>query len=119
MPDFAAVNRNLRELREDIAALQALTTNLKPLALRPSEKTTDTGKLKRLQLHIAMRDVFNDSELRLLAAELGINVGDLEGDTLTERCLSLALLMNRHGRFGELLTALSGQRPHVDWLAFE
>lgn len=107
--------RHIRELREDAAGLQAQLNKDR----RPSGKTTDTDKLgRRVALHIAIRDTFNEGELRLLAAEVGANYADLEGDTHSERCLSLALLMQRHGRFGEFLKVLASERPHVDWLAF-
>lgn len=115
--DFAAVNRNLRDLREDVAALYAAQNAFQN---GTDKRTTDTDKLnKRRLLHTAMMDVFDDGELRLLAAELKVPYDELEGDVLSERCLSLALMMQRRGRFAELLAELERHRPHVDWFAFE
>jgi len=48
-----------------------------------------------------------------------LNFEDVEGDTLSEKCLSLALMVDRYGRRAELLTELTAVRPNVDWTAFE
>jgi len=84
-------------------------------------KTTDTDKLKRRgMLHAAIYDTFNDSELRVfVTGNLGWNYEDIEGDTLSERCLSLALMADRHGKRARLLDELRGARPHVEWAGFE
>ena len=110
--DFAAVNRNLRDLREDVAALYAAQNAFQN---GTDKRTTDTDKLnKRRLLHTAMMDVFDGTELRLLAAELKVPYDELEGDVLSERCLSLALMMQRRGLAfdeGGRLAACSASAP--------
>lgn len=107
---------HIRELNESQATHNYRLTKLEKA---PNKRKTDTDKLKRrLLLPQGIADVFDLGELRLLAYRLSIDFDNLAGDGLVDKALSLALLMQRNGRFLELLRVLGEERPLVDWSAF-
>lgn len=61
-----------------------------------------------------MASAFNLEELALLSFDLGVDVDELEGETVAEKADALRARMQRHGRLGELLWQVSGQRPTLD-----
>lgn len=84
------------------------------------ERLPDTGELKhRVLLHKEIDDYFSLDELREMILELGIDYDNLPGERKIDKALELALLMNRLGRFKELLEVLTEKRPFLDWSEFE
>ena len=79
-------------------------------------------------LHMEIDRVFSMAELKLFAASLAlpdrngrlrpIDLENVEGETKIEKCLGLAMLMDRHGRLLDLLKALADERPEEDWSVF-
>lgn len=75
-----------------------------------------TGPLRRRQLlHVLLAEYFSIDELRLLAAEVGIDPDEVGGASKTEWALNLALYANRHGLFRQLVAAAQAHRPHVSF----
>jgi hypothetical protein len=70
-------------------------------------------RLRRLRQQILHR--FDESELRTLSFELGILYDDLKGDTRQDKVGELLRHFVRHGRLDELVSALTAERPLVDW----
>lgn len=50
--------------------------------------------------------------------ELGVDYDNLSGERKIDKALELAMLMNRLGRFKELLTVLAEKRPFINWSEF-
>ncbi len=117
--DFAALLRNERELRKAIARLESRLDKVEN-EIAANERTVDTGELdKRSLIYVAIRDSFSLADLRMFAFSLGVDYEELEGDTKGEKCMHLALYMQRRGRWAEFLGALANERPKVNWKVFE
>lgn len=56
---------------------------------------------------------FNKAELRLLCADLGVDIESLSGGTIEELALSLVELMGRRGRIPELTAAVQQRHPET------
>ena len=118
--DFAALLLHIRELNGTAATHGHRLTKLEesPEA-SPIDKQLDTGELsKRRFLPVVIAEKFNLSDLRMMAYGLDLDFENLVGETVEDKALSLVLVMQRNGRFSELLKALAGQRPKVDWSKF-
>lgn len=81
-------------------------------------KATSDRLSQRRFLHMAIAEMFNESELNLLAYELDFNPENLTGGMHEERALWLTLHMQRHGRLRELIKMLQKKRSHIDWSEF-
>jgi hypothetical protein len=100
---------HIRDIRAEMARLGS---KVKAVELRLAE--SPSGDMPA-HLHDAIADAYNLAELRLLAAGLGLNHEELNGEGLTDTALSLVMWSRRHGRLPALLAALREQRPHVCW----
>lgn len=108
----------MQRMVRDIAGLQAQIDAV-ATRIEDARPKTDTDRLRRRKLlHVAIADTFNVSEMNVLAGELGIRDGDIDGQMHEERALNLALYMQRHGRFHELIETLKQKRPSVQWSNF-
>ncbi|PIE80903.1 MAG: hypothetical protein CSA11_06670 [Chloroflexi bacterium] len=76
-----------------------------------------TQEPKALELLKLLRDCivnhFNQSEFNELCFDLGINVDNLDGETLSDHARELVLLLNRLGRCPELVLYCREKRPNV------
>ena len=73
-----------------------------------------TVKISRREFYEAISDAFNEEELRTLCSiKLGINYDDLPGDGLAAKLRELITYFERRDRNGELIGAVSTQRPHL------
>jgi hypothetical protein len=113
MPDFSAILVHIRDLRAELARI-----NSRVSALRSMEFPSEPGTAVSGRLHEAIAEYYNLAELRMLAAALGLNHEELDGEGLGDTALELVLWMRRHGRLEALLTALAAQRPHVNWSGY-
>lgn len=78
---------------------------------------TDTGELRRRDyyLHEKISERFSPSELVGFMYSLGIDPGDVPGETHDEQCLQFVMYCERHGMMIELLAKLREKRPRYEW----
>jgi len=62
---------------------------------------------------------FNQSELRDLAFQVGIDYDNLPGDNKADKARELVQYLERRGRSPELVAMCLRQRPNVDWPLYE
>jgi hypothetical protein len=74
----------------------------------PERKARETI-IKGLRTH------FDDPELRLLCADLGIDYDEIPGQTKGEKCLKLVNYFARRQLLDELRDACRQARPGADW----
>lgn len=62
---------------------------------------------------------FDQGEIVLLCADLGVNFQHIPGETKLLKIQHFILYMNRRGRMDDLITCLQQERPHVDWSIYQ
>lgn len=89
---------------------------------RPAKNTTGTGSLVNNGLTVTMPQIrtfivqhYNDSELRDLCFELGIDYENLPGGGKADKARELVAHCNRRGRLAELVELCRSQRPTAPW----
>lgn len=111
--DFAALRLHLRHIVRDLAAaaaqIEILTQRMN--ALDSGTAGTRQGRL----LHVAIADVFSESELNLLAHELDVEDGAVMGQLHEERCMNLVEYVRRRGQLSQLMRVLGQKRPSINW----
>lgn len=110
MPDFSAILVHVRDMRAEIARLNHRVSALRSTVSPSVDEVALSGRL-----HETIADYYNLAELRLLAADLGLNHEELNGEGVGDTALALVLWAGRHGRTAALMTILADQRPHVCW----
>lgn len=60
-------------------------------------------------------EYYDETELRELIMELGINIGRVEVDTVQETTVRLVNYCERHGLSARLIELCQRGRPFVDW----
>jgi len=71
------------------------------------------GEVNLVQLRQALDDGYNDSELRDLCFELGIDYEDLPGDGQSAKARELVLYARRHGLLAQLVEKVMRERPQL------
>lgn len=79
----------------------------------PSASPTDRSQLTRLRQMLTSR--FNESDLKLITYDLGLDYSDLPGDEFRLKALQLVDEMNRRNRLNDLITLAKQLRPEIDW----
>ncbi|MBK8900069.1 MAG: hypothetical protein IPM53_02690 [Anaerolineaceae bacterium] len=72
-----------------------------------------TQQEQLIQLRQSIIAQFNIAELRLLCADLGLNIESLSGNTIEELALALVEWMDRRGRISELTAAVQQRHPEL------
>jgi hypothetical protein len=74
---------------------------------------TDSSSADQRALRIAMRSVYDRSELSRLCREMGVDIENLPGRTLENQILDLIDLCHRHGLRHRLLEFLQAGHPEL------
>jgi hypothetical protein len=85
-----------------------------PATSRPASYQPDTVP-PSANLREKLIAAFNDSELRDLCADLGIDYESLGGEGKTGKVRELISYCERHDRLPDLLAYARGKRPRVEW----
>lgn len=118
MPGFQAVNRHIRDLKEEMAELRTLLPSLlSPANTEPTSKRATVRRDRRAEGRIidAMIEVFDLQELEDLALDVGVNYQAILGEGLRGKAMGLVSHFARHGRLDLLVNQLATERPHIDW----
>ncbi len=83
------------------------------LAMTVESHPLGNGEVNLVQLRRALDDGYNDSELRDLCFELGIDYEDLPGDGQGAKARELVLFAKRHGQIAQLVEHVMRNRPHL------
>lgn len=97
------INENLIGMRRELAATQAELIGF-----------NDAGQGSIQALREALH-AFNGSELADLAADMGVTLEELPGDTLPDKRRELVAYMERRGRLCALLARCQQLRPEARW----
>lgn len=128
-PDFKAINSNLSSIRLELSQLRNEIDAIKTaqLAGQANEeqdsnifivpKTPDTGELRRRRyyLHEQISDKFSQSELVSLMYSMGVDPGDVPGESHNDMCLQFVMYCERHEKMQYLLERLQRERPRSKW----
>ena len=78
---------------------------------------TDTGELRRRRyyLHEQISDKFSQSELISLMYSMGVDPGDVPGESHNDMCLQFVMYCERHEKMQYLLERLQRERPRSKW----
>lgn len=71
--------------------------------------------INRVLLRSYLVKHFDANELKTLAYDLNINWGELAGETLSIKALSLITYMESRGQLHNLITYLEDTRPNINW----
>lgn len=117
------MQQGLSQVRQELDALKA--GELAQIVNEPdsnvyivhNDTKPDTGELRRRRyyLHEKIAERFSPSELVGLMYSLGIDPGDIAGETHNDQCLQLVMYCERHGRMSDLLDKLRHVRPRQKW----
>ncbi len=110
--DFSAVLAHLRDIRAEAARISRRLDGVEEN--RPGGDCPPAGGL----LHDAIAQTFNQAELRLVAAQMALDLEELDGDGLPGLALSLVLWARRRAQLDKLLNILARERPHVQWQSY-
>ena len=77
---------------------------------RAATKSFSLGRLRQMLI-----TYFNETELRNLVSDLGINYEYLSGDGMGDKARELIAYLERRGRLPEFLEVCKSRRPHVSW----
>lgn len=118
MPGFAAMNRHIRDLKEEMAELRTLIPS--PSLPGNSEQTSKRATVRRDRkaegrIIDAMMEVFDLQELEDLALDVGVNYQAILGEGLRGKAMGLVSHFARHGRLDLFVDQLVTERPLVDW----
>ena len=69
----------------------------------------------RMELREALIDKFNDSDIRIICSDLGVDYEILSGDNKVERVISLIDIFDDKGNIPQLIQYCSRYRENVDW----
>nr|HMT21651.1 hypothetical protein [Promineifilum sp.] len=83
------------------------------LAMTVESHPLGNGEVNLGQLRRALDDGYNDSELRDLCFELGIDYEDLPGDGQGAKARELVLFAKRHSQLAQLVEHVMRNRPHL------
>ena len=83
------------------------------LAMTVTSRPLGNGEVNLVQLRQALDDGYNDSELRDLCFELGIDYEDLPGDGQSAKARELVLYARRHGLLAQLVEKVMRERPQL------
>ncbi|MCA9919900.1 MAG: hypothetical protein KC445_18210, partial [Anaerolineales bacterium] len=73
----------------------------------------EAGLPNKRDILAALKAGFDEKEFIELLFDLNIRPGELAGDELDARMVSLVGYVERHGRFQDLVTVIAGKRPHL------
>jgi hypothetical protein len=73
----------------------------------------EAGLPNKRDILAALKAGFDEKEFIELLFDLSIRPGELAGDELDARMVSLVGYVERHGRFQDLVTAIASKRPHL------
>ncbi len=71
------------------------------------------GLPTRREVLSGLKTAFNENEFNDLLFDLKIRPGSLAGDTLDGKMRELVTLVERNGRFQDLITEMAGKRPYL------
>jgi hypothetical protein len=103
---------HLRDIRAEAARISRRLDGVEEN--RPGGDCPPAGGL----LHDAIAQTFNQAELRLVAAQMALDLEELDGDGLPGLALSLVLWARRRAQLDKLLNILARERPHVQWQSY-
>ncbi|MCL4265336.1 MAG: tetratricopeptide repeat protein [Anaerolineae bacterium] len=78
----------------------------------------DKKSITPKQVAEALNMYFNTAELQSLALNMDIPYDDLEGISRSETIISLVKYTQRHGVYEQLIKAIQGTRPYINWDKF-
>lgn len=73
----------------------------------------EAGLPNKRDILAALKTGFDEKEFIELLFDLSIRPGELAGDELDARMVSLVGYVERHGRFQDLVTTIASKRPHL------
>lgn len=106
----------ITRLRQRVLELESANSLLVRM-LRTSNELP-SGEFSVGGLHQLIVERLNDTELRAAVLNLDmsdVRWGNLDGDSMTARALSLVNRLRQRGAVGELLSVLQDMRPDVSW----
>jgi hypothetical protein len=83
------------------------------LAMTVESRPLSSQEVNLVTLRSALDDGYNDSELRDLCFELGIDYEDLPGDNQGAKARELVLFAKRRGQIAQLVERVMKERPHL------
>lgn len=83
-------------------------------SLEPGPETPEDVLLMNV-LRDTLLALFNESELRDLCFQLGVDYDTLSGQSKPDKTRELLLYLSRHGRLNELIKVGQDLRPHGNW----
>ena len=108
-----------REMMDFRASMTVVLTELYKTVheLESRQRWSQKPEPEAIERLKAMRDCivwhFDDSELKTLCFDMGVNFDDLEGDAISDKARELVLYLNRVGRCDELLEYCREKRPNA------
>lgn len=116
------IGRLRAELEWVTAAVRILSAQLKSAGIEPAvniddRKPVDVNTLSMAGLRRKMARAFTVEGVEALAFDLGLDGGDIAGETKDARVIALIEAVNQRGRVAELLLLLEKERPHVKWIS--
>lgn len=91
-------------------AIESTKTESQPAA---ELEQSDASELAHLRQQFTT--LFNESELRSLSFDLGVDYESLSGESKDDKARELVASMQRNGRLPELISAGKNLRPHAQW----
>jgi formylglycine-generating enzyme required for sulfatase activity len=97
-------------LRPYLGFRAAVDVSVKIVDTVPETRTPDRAKLRR-----NLRTCFDESELRDLCFDIGIDYDSLRGEGKGDKARELVAYLERRGRLSELIEVCEELRPKVPW----
>ncbi len=108
---FDAVARAIQNKLDD----EPSDPKTEPQAEQDGQATADSDQALWTELRNILQTRFDESELRQLVFDLGINYGDLEGSNHPDRVMSLLNHVRRHTMLNKLIQVGKVQRGDIAW----
>lgn len=68
-----------------------------------------------MNLHQAISEHFQLTDIRLLCADLGLDYDDIKGENKIERIIDIVAIFRKNGRLQTLQDYLQKERPQINW----
>ena len=115
MPDFQALSTHIRDLKIEIAKIQANHKQPTSITDTPKRPTIKRNRKAEARIADAVLETFDENELREMSHEMGVNYDAILGAGLRGKVTGVIEHFARHGIFVELVDYLTTERPHVNW----
>jgi hypothetical protein len=96
-------------------AEQESATNIATTPAQTSSPTAPAPQIDQTSLRKKIMEHFNESELKTLCSDMGIDYEIVPGSGKEDRIRELIDYCRRHGKYDALVAMCREQRPHVSW----